>query len=89
MTDAPTYADLERRYDAGYVKGNETMPVFAITLAPYTVSPVIRRVHTTTKQFEARNLHVAKRLAKKAFENNINWYVVRIARTAKPKGEAA
>ena len=58
------------------------MPVFSITLAPYTMSPVIRKMHTTTKQFEAPSLHVAKRLGKKAFESNIDWYVVGIARAA-------
>ena len=68
------------------------MPIFDITLEPYTISPVIRKIHTTTRAIKASSLQEATKLVKEAFTNDADWRVIDITEReaiAKAKGDGA
>lgn len=54
------------------------MEMFEVTFAPYTCSPVIRKMHTHSKRVQAET----EKQIREAFKTEPNWYVVDVKRLA-------
>lgn len=57
------------------------MALFNVTFTAWSMSPVIREMHTATRQIEANSLKQAQKIAKDAFATSVCWRLLSVTPT--------